>query len=43
MVNDDAFSGSEYYHLFQVAEKGNPERIIEGYGGNRKSPYRRLV
>ena len=30
MVNDDAFSGSEYYHLLQVAEKGNPERIIEG-------------
>ncbi len=30
IVNDNAFSGNEHYHLFQMAEQGNPERVIEG-------------
>nr|MCR5569031.1 Rpn family recombination-promoting nuclease/putative transposase [Paludibacteraceae bacterium] len=30
IVNDNAFSGTEHYHLFQMAEQGNPERVIEG-------------
>ncbi|MBR6042283.1 MAG: Rpn family recombination-promoting nuclease/putative transposase [Paludibacteraceae bacterium] len=30
IVNDNAFTGTEHYHLFQMAEQGNPERVIEG-------------
>ena len=30
LVNDIAFSGEKYYHLFQLAEKGEPDRVIEG-------------
>lgn len=30
IVNDIAFDGDDYYHLFQLAETGNPERVIEG-------------
>ncbi|MBR6042292.1 MAG: Rpn family recombination-promoting nuclease/putative transposase [Paludibacteraceae bacterium] len=30
IVNDRGFDGDEYYHQFQLAEKGNPDRIIEG-------------
>ena len=30
IVNDNAFTGTEHYHLFQMAEQGNPEREIEG-------------
>ena len=30
LVNDIAFKGEKYYHQFQVAEKGNPDQIIEG-------------
>ncbi|MBO4333996.1 MAG: Rpn family recombination-promoting nuclease/putative transposase [Paludibacteraceae bacterium] len=30
IVNDNAFSGTEHYHLFQMAEQGNPEWVIEG-------------
>ncbi|MCQ2207157.1 MAG: Rpn family recombination-promoting nuclease/putative transposase, partial [Paludibacteraceae bacterium] len=30
IVNDRGFDGDEYFHQFQLAEKGNPDRIIEG-------------
>ncbi|MBQ0030038.1 MAG: Rpn family recombination-promoting nuclease/putative transposase [Bacteroidales bacterium] len=30
IVNDRGFDGEEYFHQFQLAEKGNPDRIIEG-------------
>ncbi|MBQ0029439.1 MAG: Rpn family recombination-promoting nuclease/putative transposase [Paludibacteraceae bacterium] len=30
IVNDRGFDGNEYFHQFQLAEKGNPDRIIEG-------------
>ena len=30
IVNDRGFDGDEYFHQFQLAEKGNPDHIIEG-------------
>ena len=30
LVNDIAFKSDKYYHQFQVAEKGDPDQIIEG-------------
>ena len=30
LVNDKAFEGKEYYHMFQMAEQGKPDQIIEG-------------
>ncbi|MCQ2193419.1 MAG: Rpn family recombination-promoting nuclease/putative transposase [Paludibacteraceae bacterium] len=30
IVNGNGFKGDEYFHQFQLAEKGNPDRIIEG-------------
>ncbi len=30
IVNDRGFDGIEYFHQFQLAEKGNPDHIIEG-------------
>lgn len=30
IVNDRGFDGNEYFHQFQLAEKGNPDHIIEG-------------
>ena len=31
LVNDNAFDGSKFYHQFQVAEKGKPNNVIEGF------------
>ena len=30
LVNDNAFDGRKFYHQFQVAEKDNPDNVIEG-------------